>query len=213
MLIQSLKFSLNNLVSFAKFSSVYIALLFIISFITDYVRVILGEANQSASLVLTLIEVILIYFTYAILIKSIFNFKGGGSNQGVLKQIGIKFFIYLRVNIIYTIAFFLGTMLLVIPGILALMFFFFAPILVIQKDLTQESYFKESVRLVKKAPWSVLFISLLSMTVMSLDFAIMPLLKNSGYEVSGLFFTTGVVVLVDVFLLIAGVHLLESTQK
>ncbi|OUR97017.1 hypothetical protein A9Q84_11840 [Halobacteriovorax marinus] len=213
MLGKSLKFSKENILAFSKNSYLYIISLFAVSFLADYVRIILGEANQNASLVLTLIEVVFTYFVYAVLIKAIFIFQSGVTEQNALRQIGIKFFIYLRVNIVYTIVFFIGSMLLVVPGLLALTFFYFAPILVIQKDLYQKSYFRESIKLVKKAPWSVFTISLFSMIVMSLDFAIMPLIKESGFEFLGLFFSTSVVVALDIFLLLAGVRLLEFTQE
>jgi hypothetical protein len=66
---------------------------------------------------------------------------------------------YLLYNLYYSFLFFLGFILLIVPGFYALIYFFMAPLIAILDDSNSGEYFKRSRVLVKKDVWLVALIS------------------------------------------------------
>lgn len=212
MFLDSLKFSKDNVVVFFKSSHKYFIIFFFLTIAFDYIKLSLGQGHSSAEFIVGISEVLATYLFYALLIRRSFSLIDNDSQYPSLKSLGVDFFIYLRVNIVYSLLFLVGA-LLIIPGIWVMVFLFFAPMVTLDESYKEGKYFKRSIELVKKDVWTTLGLSLFSLVIMSVDFALFPYIKESSFKLVGMISKNLIVILLDFFFLLFASKVYKNLVK
>lgn len=197
MFLDSLKYSFNNLKDVIRGSLQIFLGFLVLSITTDFVKLSLGQGSGSAELIVGIVEVLATYFFYAVIIKNCFSLIEEKQVRGV----GLGFLIYLRINIIYSLLFFLG-MFLILPGIWVLIFLFFAPFVALDDHHQGGKFLKRSAQLVKRDILTVSILAVISVVLMSIDFAIFPLIKRAELWQLGIVVKNFVMILIDYIFLI-----------
>ena len=212
MFLESLSFAKNNFSTFFKSSLKYFFIFFFLTITFDFVKLSLGQGHSSAEFVVGLAEVLATYLFYALLIRKSFSLIDNVEESLASKSLGGDFFIYLRVNIVYSLLFLVGG-LLIVPGIWVMIFLFFAPMITLDTSYKDGKYFKRSIELVKKNIWTTLGLSIFSLLIMSIDFALFPYIKESEFRLVGMFGKNLIVILFDFFFLLFASKVYKSLVK
>lgn len=213
MLIEALTFSKSNYFKFIKKSSKYFVIFFMLTITFDFVKLSLGQGSSSAEVIVGILEVLSTYLFYALLIKSSFNLIDNEQEEVSVKSLGVNFFIYLRVNVVYSLLFLLGIFLFVLPGIWAMIFLFFAPMITLDNSYKKGKFFKRSIELVKANLWITVALSVMSFIIMGLDFALFPYIKESSFKLSGMMIKGFIIILLDFFFLLTSSKIYKEITK
>jgi hypothetical protein len=174
MFLEAVNYTSENLLTLIKSTFKLLLSFLALTIVIDFAKLSLGQGHGSAEFIIGLIEVVATYYFYALIIKKSFSFIEGRE----VRALGLNFLIYLRVNIIYSLLFFLGAFL-VIPGLWALVFLYFAPIITLDDNYQGGKFLKRSIQLVRRGPWPVVFLAVISVIIMALDLALFPMIKKS----------------------------------
>ncbi|WP_417334855.1 hypothetical protein [Halobacteriovorax marinus] len=138
-----------------------------------------------------------------------------GRLLGLQKFNFLNFFVYLRVNILYSLFYLLGALVLIIPGLYILTFFYFAPILALE-GVECESYFSKSREMTKKSPWSALAVSLSLVFLMILDLLFLGYVKEAALsgelELIVLVGFNALIVAFDLFFFLVSIELYKKLR-
>ena len=201
MFIETLKYSLQNLKGTLR-DNVSTAFFFIcFSVFVDLIRENIPAENVSTQFILGIVDILGSSLFYALFLNYLL---------GITKFSTLNFFVYFRVNILYSIFFFLGSLAFVLPGVWALTFLYFAPVMALEGRV-HSKYFKESILLVKRAPWTVFGLSVILLLLMAFDFWFLGLLKaatvGEGLKYVLLVVSNLAVVVINIYLFITTVFL------
>ncbi|WP_372655742.1 hypothetical protein [Halobacteriovorax sp.] len=198
MFLDSLRFSLENFKINVQKNLFILVLLFLFSIFIDVSREFIGATGETALIIHGLVETIGTCLFYALILNELL----GGKKLSTL-----NFFTYLRINILYSILYLIGSVFLIIPGLYILTFFYFAPIIALEGK-EDGSYFKKSKGIVKKSPWSVLAIGVSLLLLMSLEFWTMGLVSEAGTSFIVKYLT---VIFVNLTVLVIDLYLFSAT--
>ncbi len=116
-----------------------------------------GLPAAQFSIVITIAAALLSYlFGMGLIRVTIDIIDNQNPNFGRLFQEYPKFWRYLGVNILIALIFLLGLLLFIIPGIIWLLMFFFAPYLIIDKNIGVIDALKKSRQMTKGSRWRLL---------------------------------------------------------
>ncbi|PIK15313.1 hypothetical protein [Halobacteriovorax sp. JY17] len=207
MLVDSLKYSALNLKKTILDNLVTVFFFLFFTVLMDLIREQISSTAQGAQVILGIVDILGSSLFYALFLNSILE---------ITKFSTLNFFTYLRVNILYSIFFFVGTVLLVLPGLYILTIFFFAPVMALEGKVHSD-YFKQSRLLAKKSPWSIFGLSVIALLLMAFDFWFMGLLQaevmSESLRYSLLLASNILVVIVNIYLFIATVFLYRKFQE
>ncbi|WP_127717320.1 hypothetical protein [Halobacteriovorax sp. HLS] len=208
----SLQFGSRNLVKFVLDNYIYFILFLAFSITVDFLRTSFSQGNVTFEQILAVVELLFTYFITAALIR-----KGlqiiSQDETSIYSNFWGRFFIYLRVNIVYTLFFLGGVFLLVLPGLFALVFLFYAPLLVLDPSYKDDSYFKKSIELAKKNKGLTAFIAVFSLIVMGLDFALLPQIKDSQFPLLWISLKSIIMTAIDFFMVLFNVQVYWQLKK
>lgn len=207
MFIDSIRFSSRSYFSKLRENISTVFLLFVFSFFIDLTRTYFGRMGDTSQIIHGLAETVGSCFFYALILNNLL---------GIQKLTILNFFTYLRVNILYSIIYLIGSVVLVLPGLYFLTFFYFAPIIALEGNEV-DGYFKKSRVLVKKSPLSVFAIGLSLLILMVLDFWLLSLINEANlsefYMYLTFFFVNLIIILLDYFLFIATIYQYRELSK
>jgi hypothetical protein len=212
MFVESLLFVKDNFKNYFKSALNYFFIFFLLTIAFDFIKLSLGQGHGSAEFIVGISEVLATYLFYALLIRKSFALIDGVEELGSFSKLGVDFFIYLRVNIVYSLLFLVGG-LFILPGVWVMVFLFFAPMVTLDQSYKEGKYFKRSIELVKRSVWVTLCLSLVSLSIMSIDFALFPYIKESSFKFSGMFAKNFVIIILDFFFLLFASKVYKSLAK
>jgi hypothetical protein len=144
----------------------------------------MGAAPESNSfIILTILATIA---SFIVLSQVVLIQKKNNGGIGELKYFVPTFLLY---NLYYSFLFFMGLLLLVIPGLYILIFFSMVPFVAVLNDEHEGSYFKESKRLVKKNIGLVAWACLINLLVELSGLLITPIANPIVKGVANLLFS------------------------
>lgn len=201
MLLESLQYSSNNFKEKVGKNLSTLLYLFVFSFIIDISRDSIAGSTETVLILHGLFETIGTCLFYSLILNNLL---------GVGKLTILNFFTYLRVNILYSLFYLLGSVFFIIPGLYILTIFYFAPIIALEGK-ENGSYFKKSKSLVRKFPWSIFGVGITLLLLTALDFWSMGLIAEAEVATSFKYFFAAisnlVIVILDLYLFTATVYL------
>ncbi|GEM_PF-4502686 len=207
MLLLSLKYSVENYKEQFQRNFLVLILLFLFSIVLDLSRDFIGATSETALIVHGLVETVGTCFFYSLILNNLL---------GINKLNTLNFFTYLRINILYSVLYLLGSVLLIVPGLYILTIFYFAPIIALEGK-ADGGYFKKSKDLVKKSPWSVFVIGISLLLLMAVDFWSMGVIAEANtstlLKYLGIILSNLLVVLVDLYLFSVTVFLYKKLSS
>lgn len=154
----------NNLF---KYLSLFISLV-ILANLEEAYKAFGGMDGDTGSIAIGLVSIIL---TFIVSAKIILMHKKNASVNDKMIYILVPFLLY---SFYYSMFFFLGLILLIIPGLWVLIFLSQAPLIAALAP-TPESFFKQSIKLVKKNVKLVAWVSISSVLLEFLTLAFSPI--------------------------------------
>lgn len=208
----SLRFSTSNLLGFVRENLFYFIPIILFSVVVDLLRSSFSQGNDTFEQILAVVELLVTYFITAALIKKALQIvdKDMGS---IFEKFWGSFFIYLRVNIVYTLLFLAGLFLLVVPGVFVLVFLFYAPLLALDPSYSEDNYFKKSIELSKKNIGLTALISGLSLALMAIDFALLPQIKDTQFALFWISLKSIVMTTLDFFMILFNIHIYGQLKR
>ncbi len=143
-------FEVKNNIS--KYIYIFISLI-IFTNLDEGVKALSGQDSEGGTIFVTLVSVL---FTFVISAKIILMHKKNASPKDSMLSILVPFLLY---SFYYSIFFFAGLIFLILPGLWVLIYFSQLPFIAALSS-TKESYFKKSIKLVKKNTGLVAYISI-----------------------------------------------------
>jgi len=184
--------------NFSKYLSSFIALV-ILANLEELYKALGGSDGDGGSIAISSATIIL---TFIVSAKIILMHKKDAAPNEKMIYVLVPFLLY---SFYYSMFFFLGLLLFVIPGIWVLLFFSQAP-LVAALAPSSENFFKRSVKLVKKNVKLVAWISISTVVLEFLSLAFSPIADQKvRFILTGIFSFPDAIL--NIILTIAGVKI------